>query len=218
MRVCLENEKSNPLSDSFKMSQHLWSAHLRSCSFSHHVMPAELISKFPDGSFFPHASSPRHCCALSQPGQQDLAPHGSLLLHQQSPSFSLSLSLPATWGNDSITYDLIHHLMMFGHSKAHLRPIKGSSHSLYSLFSASKTDPAGNVRVCFDQMRVCVCEQPLQLYPIFLLFWALDQFLVCLWAHVERVRRRRAMCQEKHMALLGCRHLPLDRWERLQNH
>lgn len=139
------------------MSQHLWSAHLRSCSFSHHVMPAELISKFPDGSFFPHASSPRHCCALSQPGQQDLAPHGSLLLHQQSPSFSLSLSLPATWGNDSITYDLIHHLMMFGHSKAHLRPIKGSSHSLYSLFSASKTDPAGNVRVWFDQMRVCEC-------------------------------------------------------------
>lgn len=163
-------------------------------------------------------SSLRLCCALSQPGQQDLVPHSSLLLHHtalhQSPSF-LSITVPphATWGNDSITYDPIHLLMMSGHSKAHLRPVKGSS-----LLGASTLKLILQCMYVCGAPDACVCEHPLQLSPVFLLFWDLDQFLVCLWEHVGRVRRRRAICQEKHMALLGYRHLLLDQWERFQNH
>lgn len=52
-------------------------------------------------------------------------------------AFSLSLSLSATWGNDSITYDPIHLLMRSAHSKAHLRPMKGSSYRSYSLLGTS---------------------------------------------------------------------------------
>lgn len=51
--------------------------------------------------------------------------------------FPQSLSLLATRGNDSITYDPIHLLMMFGHSKAHLRLPQSSSHSLCSSLSVS---------------------------------------------------------------------------------
>lgn len=89
--------KLNPVENSFKISRHLWSAHLRSCLLSHHVLPAEPISKLPECSLLPLASSPRLHCALSQPGQQDLAPHSSLLLHHttlhQSPYF-LSITVP----------------------------------------------------------------------------------------------------------------------------
>lgn len=101
------------------------------------------------------------------------------------PAFSLSLSLPATWGNSSITYDPIHLLMMFGHSKAHLRPIKASSFSLYSLFSASTLKLNLQVLcVCVCERActgpdACMCEDPLQLSHMFLLHWDLDQFLVC---------------------------------------
>lgn len=196
---------------------HIWGP---ACSVT--MLPAEPISKFPDCTLLPLASSAMCRCALSQPGQQDLAPHSSLLLLHttlnQSPCF-LSITVPpATWGNDSITYDPIHLLMMFGHSKAHLCPIKGSSHSLYSFLGVS-IPKIWSCRVCAcGAQDAWVCEHPLQLFPIFLLFWDLDQFLVCLRLHVGRVRRRRAMCQEKHMALLGYRHLPLDQWERFSKH
>lgn len=69
-------------------------------------------------------------CGLCEPGQQDLVPllHGSLLLLHtilhHSECFLSGIVPSATWGNVSITYDLIHLLMMFGQSKAHLRPIK----------------------------------------------------------------------------------------------
>lgn len=164
---------------------------------------------------------PSHACPLTlntslrfrgvlpQPGQQDLASHCSSLLYcttqcsNQFPSF-LSITVPvATWGNSSITLWPNPSLMMFGHSKAHLRLSK----SLFSDFmlspwrAYSKTNPAV-LNVCAKNW-MFVCEYPLQLLPVFLLIWDLDRFWVCLWLHVERVWRKRAMFQEKHMALLG---------------
>lgn len=210
--------KLYPVSNSFKNSRHLWAAHLRSCLLSHHVLPAEPISKFRDCTLLRRSSVP-----FLNPVSRTLPPIAACYCTTQPfislPAFSLSLSLLATWGNDSITYDPIHLLMMFGHSKAHLRPFKCSSHSLYSLLGAS------TLKLILQGMCVwggpeciCVCDHPLQLFPTFLLFWDLDQFLVCLWVHVGRVWSRRAMCQEKHMVLLGYRHLLLHRWERFQNH
>ena len=106
-----------------------------------------------------------------------LPPHSTLLLHHTtppprhpSPAFSPSLSLSATWGNDSITYDPIHLLMMSEHSKAHLRPIKGSSHSLHSLLGTStrKLILQGYVCVCVwgggDQLHVYV-NIPCRFFP-----------------------------------------------------
>lgn len=90
-----KTEQNCILSQSFKNSRHLWAAHLRACLLSHHVLPAEPISKFLDCTLLPLASIPTLLCALSQPGQQDLAPHRSLLLHQTTlhQSFLLSLHL-----------------------------------------------------------------------------------------------------------------------------
>lgn len=69
------------------------------------------------------------------------------------PAFSPSLSLLATWGNDSITYDPVHLLMKLRHSEAHLRPIKGSSHGLFSLFGAT------TLKLILPGICVCVVDQ-----------------------------------------------------------
>lgn len=108
----------------------------------HHVLPAESFLWLP----WPSAPTTHfQSCAPVRPffnlAGRTSPPHRSLLLNQtfphQSTCFPLSLSLHATQGNDSITYDPIHLLMMFGHSKGHLRLTQSSSHSLCSPLGVS---------------------------------------------------------------------------------
>ena len=139
----------------FKISWHLWSAHLRSCLLSHHVLPAEPISKFPDCQLLPLASSPVLRCALSQPGQQDLAPLSSLLLHHTTLYQSLCFL--------SITVPPCHLREWFNHlwpnpSFNDVRTLRGPPASYKRLFSQfvfftrciyTETGSAG-----------CVCNRP----------------------------------------------------------
>lgn len=119
----------------------MWASHLRSCLLSHHVRPAEPFLSFPtvcsDHSLSFRCSS----VPFVNPVSRTLPPIAACYCTKHSlispPAFSPSLSLLATWGNDSITYDPIHLLMMFGHSKAHLRPIRSAFHSLCSSLSVS---------------------------------------------------------------------------------
>lgn len=174
----------NIVSESLKMSQHLWSAHLRSCLFSHHAVPAEPISKFHDRSLLPLSSSPRHCCALSQPGQQDLAPHSSLLLQHttthQSPC-SLSITVPPChlreqfnhlWPNPS--FNDVRTLQ--GPPAPHKRPLSQFVFSPWRVYT--KADPAGYVCVWWTRC-MCVWTSPaafphipslLRPWPVFGLF------------------------------------------------
>lgn len=212
-----QSEKQIVSWNPFKISRHLWS-----CLLSHHVFPADCISTFLNCVLLPFwCSSVTFLNSVSRMLPPRAACYCTTQPFISLPAFSPSQSLLTTWGNDSITYDPIHLLMKLGHSEAHLRPIKGSSHSLYSLFGATTLKLSLQGYVCVCGGPGCfryVCDHPLQLFPMSFLFRDLDQFLVCLWVHVGRVWRQRAMCQEKHMALLGPRHLLLDQWELFGNH
>lgn len=169
-------------------------------------LPLTLLTVCPDHSLSIRCS----CVPFLQPGRQDLTPpHRSLLLHQtfphQSTCFPLSLSLHATQGNDSITYDPIHLLMMSGHSKAHLSHAKSSSHSLCSSLgvSVSWVKQQGSPLWDTPDMHICVfLILPLRLFPMFRIFEDLGP-VMGLFQTVWRVWLRWAMCQEKLMALLG---------------
>lgn len=149
---------------------------------------------------------------------------------ERSNRFSsfLSITVPPAHLREQFNHprDPIHFLMTFGHSKAHLRLYK----SLFSDFMSSpwraysKTNPAwlhlcrgSDVCVC-----ACVCvwislaASPSP--PCSFSSETLTGFgfvYGCVW---RECGGGEAMCQEEHMALPGCRHLPLDRWESIENH
>lgn len=203
----------------------MWASHLRSCLLSHHVRPAEPFPSFltvcSDHSLSFRCSS----VPFFNPVSRTLPPIAACYCTKHSlispPAFSPSLSLLATWGNDSITYDPIHLLMMFGHSKAYLRPIKSAFHSLCSSLSVSTPQANQQGLPAWDRldMHMCVCLiLPCGFSPCSLSSETLTSFGFVYEVRVGRVGMRRAVCQEKHMALLGWGHLLLDQWECFQNH
>lgn len=92
LNISVWKTKLYPVSNSLKISRHLWS-----CLLSHHVLPADPIFKFLDCTLLPLASFLMLLCDLSQHGQQDVAPYSTMLLHHttlhQSPCF-LSITVP----------------------------------------------------------------------------------------------------------------------------
>lgn len=199
-----------PASDSYIPIYSVWASHLSSCLRSHHVPPAEsFLWLARPSALTTHFQSAAPVCPFFNLAARTSPPHRSLLLHQtfphQSTCFPPSLSLHATQGNDSITYDPIHLLMMFGHSKAHLRLTQSSSHSLCSSLGVSLSWVKQQGSPLWDRpdMHICVfLIPPLRLFPTFRIFGDLEP-VTCLFLTVWSAWFKRAMCQEKHMALVG---------------
>lgn len=206
---CWDNT-SRPQINLYTPIYSVWASHLSSCLRSHHVLPAESFLWLPWPSApTTHFQCGAPVCPFFNPAGRTSPPHRTLLLHQtfphQSTCFPPSLSLHATQGNDSITYDPIHLLMMSGHSKAHLRLTQSSSHSLWPslVVSMSWVKQQGSLLWDGPDMHICVfLILPLCLFPMFHIFRDLKP-VRGLFLTVWRVWFRWAMCQEKHMALLG---------------